>query len=241
MFLDSLLDDADWLARYAKNAQGEPIPWEVIEKATRLAQPAQVSMLRSLLMICYAEKALYEMPEAQLSAENVMKAFIEVEQRLGLMERCSRPTLAVPHLLSGEASCIYHGYVLALAGVAQTRHYFLKEYGYLTDNPQIGPKLCEVYWRPGNSIRFVDFIARMTQTPFSMDALVEDVSLSADEAVAQQRAKIERIKAVPAFSGTVDLDCTLRMVHGDQVIASTETASFEDVADAYSKWLDSLS
>ncbi len=240
MFLDSLLDDADWMTRYAKNVQGEPIPWEVIEKATRLSQPAQVSMLRSLLMICYAEKALYEMPEEKLTAENVMKEFIAVERRLGLLDRCPRPTLAVPHLLSGEASCIYHGYVLALAGVAQTRHYFMEQYGHLTDNPEIGPRMRDGYWRPGNSIRFIDFIARMTGKPFSMDALVEDVSLSADDAVVQQKARIEKLNSVPEFTGEIELDCVLRMVHGAQVIASTEDMPFEQVATTYAEWLKSL-
>ena len=33
----------------------------------------------------------------------------------------ARPLLSVPHLLSDEASCYYHGYVLAEMAVHQTR------------------------------------------------------------------------------------------------------------------------
>ncbi len=240
MFCDSLLDDADWLTRYAKDRDGNPIPWEVIENSTKLNQPAKASFIRSLLIICYAEKALYEMDEADLTQEKVMAAFVEIEQRLLGLPRCARPTLAVPHLLSGEASCIYHGYVLALAGVAQTRHYFLTTYGFLTDNPKIGPALQAAYWRPGNGIPFVDAVAQLTGKPFNMDALVADAALTVDEAVAEQRRKVEKLKDVPASSGPVELDGTIRMVHGAKVIATTETASFEEMAEQYKTWIKTL-
>ena len=49
-----------------------------------------------------------------------------------------RPTLSIPHLLSGEASAYYHGYVLAQMAVYQTRDHFLRKYGSLLDEPGIG-------------------------------------------------------------------------------------------------------
>jgi len=240
MFLDSLLSDADWLTRYAKDRNGKSIPWEVIEKTIRISQPAKAYFIRSLLMICYAEKALYSMPEADLTPENVMAAFIEVERRLGILERCPRPTLAVPHLLSGEASCIYHGYVLAQAGVEQTRRYFLDTYGYISDNPAVGPRLRDVYWRPGNSVTFVDFIQRMSGRPFSMDDLVNDASLTIEEAIEQARASVKKLESVPEFTGKVELDAVIKMVHGAEVIASTENSSFEEAAAKYCEWVKSL-
>ncbi len=57
-----------------------------------------------------------------------------------------RPLLAIPHLLNQESACAYHGYLLALMAVEQTRAYFLKRDGYLTDNPRIGPDLAAHYW-----------------------------------------------------------------------------------------------
>ncbi len=240
MFCDSLLSDADWMARYAVDRDGRPVPWELVEKATRLGQDNEVIHLRNLLTVCYAEKALYEIPDAELTADRVMSEIRDVERRLNFIDRCPRPTLAVPHLLAGESSCIYHGYVLALGGVAQTRAFFEHRDGYLTDNPNIGPTLREKYWRPGNSITFTDYLAQLTGSKFSFDALVTTVSRTADEAVADQRARLARDAERPRFAGRVDLDLTIRMVHGDKVLATTETASFEEVASQYAAWVRSL-
>lgn len=240
MFCDSLLADADWLARYALDAEGRPAPWALVERATRMHQAVAVVHVRNLLAVAYAEKALYELADDELTDERVMATFRAVEQRLTFLERCPRPTLAVPHLLSGEAACIYHGYVLALGGVAQTRAFFEARDGYLTDNPKIGPTLREKYWLPGNSITFTDYLARLTGAPFSFDALVKDVSRDADAAVEDQRRRLARAEGRPAFAGPVDLDLTLRMVHGKEVIASTEAATFEQVAARYADWIRSL-
>ncbi len=239
-FCDSLLGDGDWLVRYATDRDGRAVPTELIEKATRLSQENEVVQLRNLMTVAYAEKALYELPESELTPGAVMHALIEVERRLNFIDRCPRPTLAVPHLLAGEAACIYHGYLLALGGVAQTRHYFEQRDGFLTDNPDIGPTLRDKYWLPGNSITFTDYLARLTGSPFSFDALVADASRTADRAVADQRRRLERLEDRPRFEGKVDLDLTLRMVHGSEVIASTDDASFEDVADKYAQWIRSL-
>jgi hypothetical protein len=69
-------------------------------------------MLRGMLAVPYFEKALYEMPPDELSAASVKALADQVEEKVqgGLG---ARPLLSVPHLLSDEASCYYHGYVLA--------------------------------------------------------------------------------------------------------------------------------
>ena len=238
MFCDSLLDDADWLVRYAKDKNGHAIPWEVIERSIRLAQPAKAGYLRNLLIVCYAEKALYELADEDLTAEQVLAAFVAIERKLSFIARCPRPTLAVPHLLAGESSCIYHGYVLAMGGVAATRHFFLERDGYLTDNPQIGPTLRETYWRPGNRYTFADFVARLSGRPFSMDALVEDVSASVEEEIAREREQVEKQKARPLFTGPVELDGEIRIVHGAELIATTKETSFEGVCARFAAWVE---
>lgn len=240
MFCDSLLGDADWMARYALDRDGKAAPWELVEKATRLVQDNEVVSVRNLLTVCYAEKAIYELPESELTADGIRRAILDVERRLNFIDRCPRPTLAVPHLLAGESSCIYHGYVLALGGVAQTRAFFEQRDGYITDNPKVGPTLREKFWLPGNSITFTDYLARLTGSPFSFDALVNEVSRTADDAVADQKKRLAAAETRPRFSGKIDLDLTLRMVHGDKVLASTEDASFEQVAARYAEWVRSL-
>ena len=58
------------------------------------------------------------MPEGDLTASSVKALADEVEAKTqgGLGPR---PLLSVPHLLSDEASCYYHGYVLAEMAVHQ--------------------------------------------------------------------------------------------------------------------------
>lgn len=42
MFLDSLCDDAAWLGRYAKNRNGDVMPFELIEQAILAKFPYKV-------------------------------------------------------------------------------------------------------------------------------------------------------------------------------------------------------
>ena len=57
MFLDSLVGDASWQARYAISKSGETIPWSVIEKGLRDTHPYEVFGLRAMLAVPYYEKA----------------------------------------------------------------------------------------------------------------------------------------------------------------------------------------
>jgi Zn-dependent oligopeptidase len=189
MFCDRLLEDADWRTRYARDASGRSMPFDLVEREIRATHPFAAHVLRNMLVVCYAEKALYELPEADLRAEPVLRVFRDVEARLTLLPGgAPRPTLAVPHLLSWESSAYYHGYVLATMAVAATRAHFRAKYGPLMDNPAVGRDLAEIYWRPGNSRTFLDLVREMTGQPFSADALAADVSMPTDEAVRRARA-----------------------------------------------------
>jgi hypothetical protein len=42
MFLDAFAGDAAWLARYARDRAGNPIPWSVIEAHKRATKPYEV-------------------------------------------------------------------------------------------------------------------------------------------------------------------------------------------------------
>ena len=55
--------------------------------------------------------ALDELPEAEVTAEAIQALAdkVELEIQGGLAQR---PLLSVPHIISDEASCYYHGYVL---------------------------------------------------------------------------------------------------------------------------------
>lgn len=76
--------------------------------------------LRAMLAVPLFEKALYELSDEEVTKEAIAELADRVELQVqgGLSPR---PLLSVPHLLSDEASCYYHGYVLAEMAVHQTR------------------------------------------------------------------------------------------------------------------------
>jgi Zn-dependent oligopeptidase len=237
MFCDSFLGDADWQTRYARDESGNPLPFELLEREVRTTQPFAAQAVRNMLVVCYAEKELYELPDDELTDERILAVFRDVEQRLTLLPGgCPRPTLAVPHLLSWEASAYYHGYVLAQMAVHQTRVALRRKHGHLLDNPAVGRSLADGYWRPGNSRSFLDLVREATGEEFSADALVKHVSRDADRAVAEAREAIAALEHIPEFRGPVELDLRLRIVHGSELVVEEGTPPLE-AAERFRAWL----
>ena len=238
MFMDSLLSDADWQRRYARNAAGEPMPVELIERAVRTAQPGAALSTRMMLAICFAEKAIYEIPDDELSPERVLSAIRDAERRLVMIEDGNaRPTLSVPHLLAGESSAYYHGYVMADMGVRQTRAFFGKRDGHLMDNPRIGPDMARHYWQPGNSRTLNEMLKGLTGETLSPAPLARHVSRTPDEAVAEARERMARMESIAAFTGPVDLDARIRVIHGNETIAELDR-DFAAFGAAFERWID---
>ena len=240
MFLDSMLDDADWQSRYARTKDGEAIDFPVIERGLRARQRGEASTLRAMTAICAAERAIYEIPDEELSAERILKEIRSVENDLLGMD-AGRPALSVPHLLSGEASAYYHSYVLALMGVAQTREFFETRDGHLVDNANIGPDLRKAYWQPGNSKLFSDFIEALTGKTLSADALARSASMTDEEVLSKAKASIERLESIAPFTGKIALDCTISIVHGNETVATTEGGSFEEMCGTFAAWVEKRS
>ncbi|EGU29805.1 M3 family metallopeptidase [Vibrio scophthalmi] len=224
MFCDSLLNDADWLKRYAFNHQGEVVPDSVIEAMTKSRQPFKAYEERSILVVPYFERALYQLSDDELTAENITTLARETEQRILGLACSPRPLLAIPHLLSDESACSYQGYLLAHMAVYQTRAYLLAEYGYLTDNPAIGPLLNQHYWRPGNSLTHNETIESLTGEGFNAKYLADVCNLSAEEAWQVQQQKMAhaspRPQGVPA-----DLNAKITVIDGAQTLASNQQSS----------------
>jgi Zn-dependent oligopeptidase len=116
MFLDSLVGDAAWRAKYAADLEGRPIPFEIIEEEIQSTHPFAVFQLRAMLAVSYFEKALYELPEHQVTPEKIESLADEIETTIqgGLSPR---PILSVPHIVSDEASCYYQGYTVGSSTV----------------------------------------------------------------------------------------------------------------------------
>jgi hypothetical protein len=240
MFMDSLLSDADWQSRYACDAQGRPIPFELIERDLRQRQPSLASGLRRMLTICYFEKAMYELGDDEITPDRLLRLAREVERDLLFFELGSpRPILSVPHLLSNDSSAYYHGYVLATMALEQTKDHFLRTYGHIVDNPRIGPDLAQKYWEPGNAIGFFDYVERLTGEPLSADALVWHVSRTPDQAVEAAHEAVARLAETPRFDGPVELDCRLAVVHGTQQVVQPDQDFASGIA-TFRQWVRQL-
>ncbi|MCW3478702.1 M3 family metallopeptidase [Neisseriaceae bacterium JH1-16] len=220
MFCDSLLGDADWMKRYAKNATGETVPDELIRAQIEVGQPFRAFMERMILVVGYFEWALYQLSDEELTPEAVLALARTTEQRILGITASPRPLLAIPHLLNQESAAAYHGYLLANMAVYQTRAYFEREYGYLTDNPAIGPKLAEHYWAPGNSISHNATLLSLTGEPFNARYLADVCNQTVDEAWTAAQAQIAASATRGEPSGYPDgLDARIRLVHGAELIA----------------------
>ena len=238
MFLDSLPDDADWGQRYALDARGKPMPLSLVERSIDAHQPKAAWIMRSMLTVCYAEKAIYELPSEALTAERVLSVLREVERKFLFLEGGSaRPTLSIPHLLSGDFSATYHGYVLAQMAVAQARRHFQDRDGHLVDNPRVGPELSRIWWQPGNSVGFTEFVRRLTGHALSALPLAERVNQTVAERRAEAQRSIERLSSIPRATASVDLDARIHVVHGAQSVAELD-GDFEQFATRFATWLD---
>jgi hypothetical protein len=119
--------------------------------------------------------------------------------------------------------------------VYQTRAYFLREYGFLTDNPAIGPLLAEHYWAPGNRVSHDQTLRSLTGEGFSARQLAEVCNQSV--ASAWEEARQTMAQAAERTYPTeypASLDATIRLVHGTELIADNRHsdeamfATFED-------------
>jgi hypothetical protein len=191
---------------------------------------------RSIAVVPYFESALYQMADEDLTPERVLALARETEVRV-LGVESPRPLLAIPHLLNQESAASYQGYLLASMAVSQTRAHFLDEFGYVTDNPAIGPALSAHYWEPGNSVDHHRMLRGLTGGGFSARHLAEDCNATAEEACTRAEASMRAATArrypdaVPA-----SLDAEIRIVHGDTVIADTSEGEAA-MCDRFEGWV----
>jgi hypothetical protein len=243
MFLDSLLSDPDWQARYARAKDGSPMPVELLMKGIEVSQPMAAWNLRAMCAVCYAERAIYEIPDEQLTAARVLDELRAIEARLlflgaGPEGGSPRPVLSVPHLLSGESSAYYHGYVLADMAVHQTRAHFFARDGHLVDNARIGPDMRATYWRPGNSRTFLEFVEAMTRKPLTADAIAAEANRTVEEALDEARSSLARERTIPRHEGPIELDARIRVVDGRETVAETGEGGFDAMSRAFGAWIE---
>ena len=237
MFCDSLLTDADWLKRYARNAAGAPIPEALVRQRIAATQPFCAYQERSLLVVPYFERALYRMSDAELTPAAVLELARASEQQILGEAPAPRPLLSIPHLLNQESAAAYHGYLLANMAVYQTRAFFERSFGYLTDNPAIGPLLAEHYWARGNAINHNATLLSLTGEPFNARYLADDCNQSVDQAWAQAQAQIAAAaKRADPGASSPSLEANIRIVHGTELLADN-SVSDEAMCQAFEQWV----
>jgi hypothetical protein len=237
MFCDSLLEDGDWLVRYATDAAGAPMPLPLIEARIASRQPFFAFDERSLAVVSAFEAALYAMPDTARTADAVLRLARDTETRI-LEVESPRPLLAVPHLLNQESSAAYHGYLLAEMAVYQTRDHLLQRLGYLTDNPAVGPLLEEHYWRPGNSVTHDATLTSLTGEGLNGRALAAACDLSVEDAADAARASIRAAQSrQPPPAENAGLDASIRIVHGAELVADNAVSDDRMCAE-FSRWVE---
>ncbi|MEG3693398.1 M3 family metallopeptidase [Vibrio coralliirubri] len=235
MFCDSLLNDADWLKQYALNADGQAVPDELIKAIIDNKQPFRAYQERSILVVPYFERALYELADEDLTPEKIT-ALARSSEKTILGLACSpRPLMAIPHLLSDEASCAYQGYLLAHMAVYQTRAYFTDKFGYLTDNPEIGPLLAKHYWHQGNSVNHNGTIKSLTGEGFNAKYLADECNLSPEEAWAIEEQKIKQL-STRERAPVSDLNAKISIVDGATELANNDKSNHQ-MCDEFEKFI----
>ncbi|MGV2703888.1 UNVERIFIED_CONTAM: M3 family metallopeptidase [Aeromonas salmonicida] len=235
MFCDSLLDDADWLKHYARNTAGEVIPDSLIKAMIAARQPFRAFNERQIALVSYFERDLYAMEEIDRTPDAVLALARQWERKI-LGTESPRPLLAIPHLLNQESACAYHGYLLALMAVEQTRAYFLQRDGYLTDNPRIGPDLAAHYWGPGNGMTHDETLRSLTGEGFSAVPLAEVCNQSVADAWAQAQACMAAAQQRPPAGEGAPLNARIRVVHGSELIADNSESEARMLAD-FEGWI----
>ena len=116
--------------------------------------------------------------------------------------------------------------------VYQTRAWFLREYGYIADNPAVGPLLAEKYWAPGNSLTHDETLRALTGEGFSARYLAEACNRSVDEAWAEADASIQAARA-RSYPGDfpAEIDAKVRIVDGAAVLADNSVSEAKMCAD----------
>nr|WP_319553033.1 M3 family metallopeptidase [uncultured Vibrio sp.] len=235
MFCDSLLTDADWLKQYALDDQDKPVPDEIIQAMINSRQPFKAYEERSILVVPYFERALYQLSDEELTPEHITKLARDCEKQILGLECSPRPLLAIPHLLSDESACAYQGYLLAHMAVYQTRAYFLDKFGYLTDNPEIGPLLAKHYWHAGNNLSHNETIVSLTGEGFNAKYLADVCNLSPAQAWEVQQQKIKALETRER-SPVASLNAAIKVVDGSKELASN-TLSDEQMCDDFERYI----
>lgn len=108
--------------------------------------------------------------------------------------------------------------------VHQTRKFFMQKYGYIVDNPNVGPTLASAYWECGNSKPFLQIVKDLTSEELTGTAWVDALKEDLEEHIAQEKKEYDAMveKCVTEKNDDkLDLQMTVKFVDGDELIADS--------------------
>ena len=233
MFMDSINGSIEWRTRYAQNADGNLYPFELFERKVRKLEALRPLYMMGIMFVADFERNIYE--AQKLTASFVKKTAQEIYTKYFDRSVPSYYVLTVPHLYAWESACSYHGYGLAELAVQQWREYFYKKYEYIVDNKHVVKEMYKV-WRLAARKTFKEFVHLATGTKLSPNAYLKGATRSTDALLRLAKKRIKRLQRVPRWDKPIDLNATIKMVHGKKTIA-TNAQNFEDMTNKYTTWL----
>ena len=111
---------------------------------------------------------------------------------------------------------------LAEMSVHQTRAWFKNKYGYIVDNPDVGPTLEKSYWECGNSKQFLDIVRELTGKDLTGDEWTNSLNESVEDRIASEREEYNKaLESNKEMTGDIDLNMTVEFRDGDLLIADS--------------------
>ena len=240
-FFEALPGDPCWIRRYARNADGEPMPDEMIRDRVESNRAFLAYNERRDLVPTYFEQALYAMDDAERTTESVLDLERSLTQRMLGVSSNTVYVLGMPHPLYHDMAVYYHGYLLAKMAASQTRAYLTRTLGYIVDNPKVGPLLVKHCWSAGNSLTLDQTLRNMTGEGLTSAYLADECNRSPQEAWALAQEAIERTDRALAAQAEAggDLDASISIVHGAQCIATNEE-SLPAMYATFEAWIEDM-
>jgi oligoendopeptidase F len=233
MFIDTLWSSIEWRTRYARNSSGQTYPFDLFERMARKLNITSPLSMMGIIFVMNFERKIYE--AKKLDRKKVLEIAKWAYRKYDDMSAESVVALYIPHIYSFESACSYHGYGLAELSLTQWRKYFYDKYGYIVDNPNIGKEMAKV-WSIGSSKTYKEFVKLATNKPISAKPFIDEVTMSASAIINRARKRLKRMEKVRKFSGKINLNAKIRLVHGKQVVADN-SKSFENMTEKYRNWL----
>jgi oligoendopeptidase F len=240
-FFEALPGDPCWIRRYARNADGEPMPDEMIRERVESNRAFLAYNERRDLVPTYFEQALYAMDDAERTTESVLDLERSLTQRMLGVSSNTVYVLGMPHPIYHDMAVYYQGYLLAKMAASQTRAYLTRTLGYIVDNPEVGPLLVKHCWSAGNSLTLDQTLRNMTGEGLTSAYLADECNRSPQEAWALAQEAIERTDRALAAQAEAggDLDASISIVHGAQCIATNEE-SLPAMYATFEAWIEDM-